>query len=324
MQINRLIIPVRIAAMATVIIFSIACQSTETRHRNKGAPSPLELANAAYLGITDAPVTLIDGEWHGEPFVDASTSRLNVCLVRDFRLTGDLDGNGTDEAVVLLWTNSGGSGTFDYIAVVGRDRTGTPVNLATAALGDRVKIRAARIDAGRIIIDVVQAGSDDAACCPGQKVRRTFALVHGALTEVFSEDRGRQSVADLAGVEWTLHGFDRDTPFPDDIEVTLRFAGKQISGKSACNRYSGSVTEGNMPGELTVNQPLIGTRMACPPPADEIEQHYLEALQHISQYSFLAGNLALAWREDDRFGTMIFTPGRSGQNEGNDHGNQNR
>jgi len=308
MQINRLINPARIVALVTVIAFAVACQSTTTRHRDKSAPGPVALANAAYQGITNAPITLIDGEWHGEPFVDESASRLSVGLIPDFRLTGDLDGNGAEEAVVLLWTNSGGSGTFDYLAVVGRDRTGKPVNLATAVLGDRVKIRAARIDAGKIIIDVVQDGPDDAACCPGQKVRRTFALGHDALIEVSHEDQGRQSIADLAGIDWTLNYFDRDEPFPDNIEVTLRFDGKRIGGKSACNRYSGSVTEGKRPGELTVNQPLIGTRMACPPPADEIEQRYLQALRHVGQYSFLAGNLVLTWREDDQFGTLIFVP----------------
>jgi len=185
----------------------------------------------------------------------------------------------------------------------------TPLNLATAALGDRVKIRSATIDAGgMIIIDTVQTGPEDAACCPGQKFKRTFVLEQGTLNEVSSKNQGRLSLADLAGIEWVLKQCDRKEMLLDPVEVTLSFDADRISGKSACNRYSGSVTVSKIPGTLMVNMPMTSTMMACPSPANEIEQRYLNALQAVTQYSFLAGNLALTWRRDDQFGTMIFTP----------------
>jgi len=319
MEMNRLIIPLRNSATIMLIVIACACQPVDTDDApespaatsavipsNMSAPTLAELENVTYRGIINVPVTLADGEWHGEPFADGGASRPGVGLVHDFRLTGDLNGNGAEEAVVLLWSNSGGSGTFDYIAVAGRNQTGAPINLATAALGDRIQVRSARVDDGRIVIDVLQAGPEDAACCPGQKFRRTFALAGDKLNEVSSKNQGRQSIADLAGVEWVLSDFERDDSLPHDIEVTLRFDGNRIGGKSACNRYSGSVTEGGIPGAMTIDMPMIGTMMACPPPADEIEQRYLDTLQGVIQYSFLAGNLALTWRRDDRLGTMIF------------------
>jgi len=275
------------------------------------APTLTELENLTYKGIGEArtPVTLSDGEWQGQPFVDGGSSRPRVGLVRNFHLSGDLNGNGTEETVALLWSDSGGSGTFDYIAVVGRNESGAPLNLATAALGDRVKIRSATIDpGGMIIIDTVQTGPDDAACCQGQKFKRTFALEQGTLNEVSRKNQGRQSLADLTGTEWVLKEFDRKEMLPDHVEVTLFFDADRISGKSACNRYSGSVTVSKLPGTLTVNMPMISTMMVCPSPADEIERRYLNALQAVTQYSFLTGNLALTWRKNDRFGTMIFTP----------------
>jgi len=309
MLLDPLIIRLRSAVLIALIAMTCACQSMDAVDTPilATAPTIAELENTTYVGITRVPLTLTDGEWQGEPFTVEGASRPSVGLVHDFRLTGDLNDNGAEEAIVLLWSNPGGSGTFDFIAVIGRDKTGAPLNLATAALGDRVRIRSAIIDAGRIVIDVVQAGPGDAACCPGQKFQRTFTLADHALNEVSSKDQGRQSIADLAGIEWVLTRFNRDEPLPDSAEVTLRFNDDRMSGKSACNRYSGSVTEGDTPGALTVNGPMMSTRMACPPPTDEIERRYLDTLQAINQYSFMAGNLALSWRKDNEIGTMIFT-----------------
>jgi hypothetical protein len=69
--------------------------------------------------------------------------------------------------VVVLAESSGGSGTFDYLAVVKRTASGIE-NVATAALGDRVQIRSARVDNGMLLASVVRAGKDDPMCCPGE------------------------------------------------------------------------------------------------------------------------------------------------------------
>ena len=310
MRMNRALIQLRHAIIIVLISVAGACQSVDIREAPElsTAPTIVELENLTYVGVNRTPVVLTTGKWQGQPFTAGGASRPSVGLVSDFRLHGDLNGDGVAEVVVLLWSNSGGSGTFDYIAVVGRDETGSPLNLATAALGDRVKIRSAAIEDGLVIIDTVQSGPDDAACCPGQKFQRMFVLSGHTLNEVSSEDQGRQSIKDLAGVEWVLTEFNRGEALPDGTEITLRFDGDRITGKSACNRYTGSVTEGETPGALTVNGPLAGTRMACPPPADEMERRYLNSLQSIIQFSFVTGNLELTWRKENQLGAMIFAP----------------
>jgi heat shock protein HslJ len=303
----------RVVLMATVIVMTSGCEPSGNDGPTRVAPQPMaalsltELRNAAYLIDPDnGPVTLTAGTWRGQPYTEEGTSRPGAGLVDDFLVAGDLNADGTDEAVVLLWTNSGGSGTFDYLAVMSRDEAGKPVNLATAELGDRVQVRAAAIDAGRIVVDIIQTGPNDAACCPGQKMRRSFVLERGVLVEAESQDLGRQSIADLADVDWFLQRFDHDDEVPDGIEITLTFDGERIFGGSGCNRYNGSVVEGRNPGALTTAGPMASTRMACPPPADEIEIRYLQRLQGIEQYSFIAGKLALSWRTNDEFGTLIF------------------
>ena len=269
-------------------------------------PTLVELENASYHGIAAESIALRGGRWEGEPFVAGGASRPTIGLVSGLRVTGDLTGDGREEAAVLLWSNSGGSGTYDYVAVMGRNADGAVTNLGTAALGDRVQLRSAQITGGEIVLLLIQAGETDAACCPGQKWQRRFALQGPELVETASENLGRLSIADLAGVEWRLTDFDIGERVPDDVDITLVFNADRIGGKSACNRYNGSVVAGPMPGDLVVNEPMASTMMACPPPLDGIERRYQSSLQQLRRFSFQAGSLALHWRNDGDNGTMLF------------------
>jgi hypothetical protein len=122
--------------------------------------------------------------------VKGSAAAPSVMLVGNFRLTGDLDGDGAAEAVVLLAWSGGGSGEFLHLAVLGR-RNGRVRNIATAPIGDRVQVRDARIDGHRITIDVVQAGPGDAMCCPGELATRSWTLASGRLGETPPRITGR-------------------------------------------------------------------------------------------------------------------------------------
>ena len=136
---------------------------------DRSAPTLQELKSATYRGVeaAGADFTLANGRWEGQPYEPGAASRPSVTFARDFRLAGDLDGDGADEAVALLAASTGGTGEMSYVAVVGRPG-GTITNIATARIGDRVQVRDARIDGRRIVLDVVQAGEHDAACCPGE------------------------------------------------------------------------------------------------------------------------------------------------------------
>ncbi len=181
----------------TVLLLAIAACDGRTDNGDAvaapAAPPPLltELLNATYVGVEDAPVTLVDGEWRGEPYVEGGASRPSVGLARQFSLYGDVDNDGIDEAVVLIWTSSGGSGTYVYIAVMDRDAGGALINTGTAPLGDRVKVQTAEVIDGKLVFEVIQAGPEDAMCCPRQKMRRTFELQESGLKETASEDLGR-------------------------------------------------------------------------------------------------------------------------------------
>jgi hypothetical protein len=74
-----------------------------------------QLQNATYSGIYDEPVTLVDGQYEGEPFTPDSASRPVVSYLGE--AFGDLDGDGVEDAAVFLVENSGGTGDFVYVAV---------------------------------------------------------------------------------------------------------------------------------------------------------------------------------------------------------------
>jgi len=269
------------------------------------APSWQEAADAAYTGVFDGPVRLRDGTWQGEPYAEGGASAPRAGLADGFLLSGDLDGDAAGESVVLLWSSMGGSGTFDYLAVLDRDASGAVLNRATVPLGDRVKIRSAALEDGRVTVETVQAGPEDAACCPGQKMRRTFTLEGNSMTETSTEDIGRLSLSDLDG-EWKLVRFGADGVVPEDVEITLQFADGAIAGRAACNRYTGSVAAGDVPGDLSLSGPMAMTRMMCQPPLMEWEQRYAQALEGLARYSFVAGNLVLSWRDENGAGSLFF------------------
>ena len=79
------------------------------------APRLEAVADAIYRGIYETPVRLVNGRFEGEPFAEGGMSRPTVQLIGGVLETGDLDGDGGEEAVVLLVENSGGTGSLGDI-----------------------------------------------------------------------------------------------------------------------------------------------------------------------------------------------------------------
>jgi hypothetical protein len=99
------------AAVMTILVAS-ACTRAHVR---------MDPAGATYTGIFDAPVTLVEGRFEGAPYVPGGASRPVVMLLAEPRASGDLTGDAEPERAVVLAADSGGSGTFVYLAVLGRD-----------------------------------------------------------------------------------------------------------------------------------------------------------------------------------------------------------
>jgi heat shock protein HslJ len=270
-----------------------------------GAPSLEQVANMSFAGIYDTPVQLTAGTYEGAPFEEGGASRPTVRLADRLHRFGDLNADGEAEAVVLLAESSGGSGSMLYVAVAGL-RDGAPANLGTARVGDRPQVLALEIEEGRIRLDVIEQGPQDAACCPTQLSTRRWSLQGDALIEQPAEVTGTLSVAILAGKEWRLVRLAQDEPAPDQPEVTLTFEDGKFAGTSGCNRYFTDVRE-KAPGSIELG-PVGSTMMMCPDDAMELEQAFLQRFQAVGQYGILLGDLSLTWRTEDRIDALLFTP----------------
>jgi uncharacterized membrane protein len=148
------------------------------------------LSNATYEDVIEGPLTLTDGLFEGEPFEEGAASRPIVKLVPGAMATGDLNGDGSEEAVVVLAHNSGGSGVFMYLAVM-RKNGGKLDNVATIRLGDRVKVIAVDIDEGKVVAELVEHGPDDPMCCPTSNAYREWLLRGNELISVEPEAGSR-------------------------------------------------------------------------------------------------------------------------------------
>ncbi|MCB0212402.1 MAG: WG repeat-containing protein [Anaerolineae bacterium] len=181
------------------------------------------LANAEYPSewAAEGVAQLTDGSFT-EPYGDGSAAELTVTLAETIAY-GDLNGDGLDDAVVVLVTDPGGSGTFFDIAAVLNDK-GQPQPVASKTLGDRIEIKSITIDSGEISVDMVSHGPQDPQCCPSLETTRTFTLQADKLVQAgklvpYSSDGQLYGYVDLAG-DWIVEPqFNFADAFSEDVAV---------------------------------------------------------------------------------------------------------
>ena len=135
------------------------------------------LETASFTGLEGLPdvVTLTDGQWEGEPYVEGGNTNPAVYLNRTATSVGDLDGDGDDEVVTVLVAKTGGSGSFYYLVAL-RETGGGLEHFATYFLGDRPSIELLEIADSGVDTVMLVAGEGDALCCPTRRVERRFEL----------------------------------------------------------------------------------------------------------------------------------------------------
>jgi heat shock protein HslJ len=83
----------------------------------------------------------------------------------------------------------------------------------------------------------------------------------------------------------------------------VTFAAGRVSGSTGCNRFQGTVSQGETADGLVIG-PLKRTRMVCPEPLMFRERTFLELLGNAEVFQFLVGNLVLNGSE----GSLTFSP----------------
>ncbi len=123
-----------------------------------------ELANAKFHSVSlaedEADFRFKDGLHYLPEQAQGWGGDWYVRLLMDRVAFGDLDGDGIDDAALIIESKRGGSGLFRELAVV-LNRGGSPVNVASTYLGDRVGILSIGIDHGVILLDMLVHGPYD-------------------------------------------------------------------------------------------------------------------------------------------------------------------
>ncbi|MET0987958.1 MAG: hypothetical protein ABW034_21370 [Steroidobacteraceae bacterium] len=150
-------------------------QSEANAQSSAAAVTREQLGNLSYpseLG-PNGRVQLKNGRFEAQEASDP-TAHLLVRLT-DHMSEGDLNGDGRNDAVVILESDSGGSGSFmDLAAVLNTPQGLDPV--AVTDLGDRTEIRKITLENGTVRIDLIGHGPDDPVCCPTQMQQREYHL----------------------------------------------------------------------------------------------------------------------------------------------------
>ncbi|MFZ9406948.1 MAG: META domain-containing protein [Burkholderiaceae bacterium] len=263
------------------------------------------LKNTSYSGITDltGSVRLQAGAWQGKPPDPSSASVPRVVFLGNLVARGDLNGDGTDDAVVMLASNYGGTGVFHHLAVVTQVAGGLR-NIDTRPVGDRIQVRDLRVESGHVVLDMVRAGRNDGACCPTEVVSLKFPAVKGKLGDPIQVGPAtRLSLDALAGPQWRVVSWKDNDPAPEGL--TLKYADGQFQGRAACNAYGAPVSAGDTPADIKVGSPR-STRMMCEASQMSAEQRFLGILPRMTSFWFSAGRLAVSYGSGAETGIMLF------------------
>jgi hypothetical protein len=114
-------------------------------------PGVEDMKRLTYAGIGQQTVSLRNGVWAARPGAAAEFTRVE--LRAEPVLAGDVTGNGRDEAVVFLEATRATGPSRLFVAVVASSDTHV-INLATAAVGDGVRVAGGQVTLGTVALDV--------------------------------------------------------------------------------------------------------------------------------------------------------------------------
>jgi heat shock protein HslJ len=105
-----------------------------------------------------------------------------------------------------------------------------------------------------------------------------------------SSPSGAVAAPALDGTDWKLQ---RSSTFQTQgVVVTLEFGKGRVTGSGGCNNYGGPYrVQGS---SITIGPDLMSTKVACPPPADGVEQRYLAVLPTVKRFTVEDDTLQLA------------------------------
>jgi len=135
---------------------------------------PIELASTG-------KAQLEDGVFEESAAPDSATK--TKFWLGDVQALGDVNGDGAEDALVILVVDPGGSGTFTYLTLVVNEE-GTAKPLAAVLLGDRVVVKSLALESGNVVVSLLTRKPDEPMSAePMVEVTRLFKLLGDRLVE---------------------------------------------------------------------------------------------------------------------------------------------
>ncbi len=184
--------------LAFILVFEAACSRPGSPRGGTAAVQKLtleQLRNAEYPSqwTRSGKARLVNGQYRESAAPGAATEV--IVTATDFYALGDLDGDGSEDAVIVLESDPGGSGVFfDLVPVL--NRQGQPQVLAPVPLGDRVDISGVSLGERRVHVHLLKHGPDDPQCCPTLDVTLHYRLGPNGLVNE-GQEPSRTSAAPL-------------------------------------------------------------------------------------------------------------------------------
>ncbi|MBC7878846.1 MAG: hypothetical protein H7Y59_16870 [Anaerolineales bacterium] len=141
------------------------------------------LLNSNYRSQDWGEFQLTDGVFERTSTLSVGSSDAFTTRFQEPIIFGDLNSDGSEDALVVLNTQNGGTGHFIELAAV-LNQNGLPLNVSTLYLGDRVIVDSGYIQAGLIMLNMVVHAPNDGLCCPSQSVTWSFRLQDNQLIQL--------------------------------------------------------------------------------------------------------------------------------------------
>ena len=275
-----------------------------------GAVPPETLATLENLtypsSLTKSGSAPLQDGLYEEEAAPGSASKVTVRMT-DKVAVGDLNGDGKDDAAVVLASSGGGSGTFiELVAVVDQDGKLYPVD--SVSLGDRVIVNSLSIEHQTIVVDMTTHGPSDPMCCPTENVVQTYKLQGDQLVLTGNQgaSAGQATAVQLVGPVWqwleSAYGDDTRTTVLDPKQYTVQFnSDGTVEAKADCNSGTGSYKASGPSLSIEI---VAMTMAMCPP--ESLSDKFVQELNNAASYMILEdGTLAIAQKIDS--GIMKFS-----------------
>ena len=183
--------------LACLVVGAGGCGGPDSSAR-PGAAAKItleQLRNAEYPSqwTRSGKAQLVNGQYRESAAPGAATEV--VVSATNYYATGDLDGDGSEDAVIILESDPGGSGVFfDLVPIL--NQQGKPRVLAPLALGDRIEVSEISLSNRQVHLRLLKHGPDDPQCCPTLDVTLHYRLGPSGLVNE-GQEPSRTSAAPL-------------------------------------------------------------------------------------------------------------------------------